>query len=298
MHITPEAALKICVLSPDFLAICGSRLYGTARYDEKGVCLSDEDLRGFVLPPFEYLVGVKNFDQFELEGDHKIWNLKRYFDLLLLGDPTSLELLFVPAPMVRRITPLGQRVLDARKNFLSKKIFFRLNGYSNSEYRKAIGMKLNEKERTPTEDEIIMDIRNTFRLPKPEMDEVLSVLFSHHPRTLVPSKQGIREKRKAEFEKYGYGTSSACHAIRLAKQCIEFLETGHITFPRPEVDELKAIRYGKVSQAEFEKIYFDVLEKSKKAYEASSLPDKPDYKAVERLYLDIVDTYLSDRYLK
>lgn len=297
MHESPETLLRERAAQPDLLAQAGSRLYGTARYDEKGNCLSDDDLRGFFLPPFEYLIGLRNNDQVEFEGDHKVWNLKRYIDLLLLGDPTCLELMFVPPPMVRRISPLGIKVLEKRDIFLSKKIFFRVMGYSNSEFRKAIGMKLNEKERTKQEDEIIMDIRNAFKLPKPEMDEVLSLLFSHHERKLVPSKQGIGEKRKAEFEKYGFGTSSACHTVRLARQCIEYLKTGNITFPRPDAAELKAIRYGKVSQADFEKLYADLVAEANDAYTVSELPERPNYKAAEQLYFEIVDGVMYDRYM-
>ena len=87
-----EKALKEAVDHPDFLSISGSRLYGTARPE------SDFDYRGFVVPPFEYLVGDRNFNDTELPGaDHKVYALKRFlhleeplsfFGLILTNDTT------------------------------------------------------------------------------------------------------------------------------------------------------------------------------------------------------------------
>jgi len=55
---------RLCKYEPDFLCESGSRLYGT------NTPMSDYDLRGFVFPPFEYLLDIKQFKCRELDGDH------------------------------------------------------------------------------------------------------------------------------------------------------------------------------------------------------------------------------------
>jgi predicted nucleotidyltransferase len=72
--------------NPDLLVIAGSRLYGTNTPE------SDTDFRGFVTPPFEYLVGLNNFKhQIIREPDTVIYSITRFFQLLITGDPTTYE---------------------------------------------------------------------------------------------------------------------------------------------------------------------------------------------------------------
>ena len=67
-----EQVLDLKVLDADFLCMSGSRLYGT--FTEK----SDYDYRGYIIPPFEYLIGNKNFESKQLpetdNTDHKIYS--------------------------------------------------------------------------------------------------------------------------------------------------------------------------------------------------------------------------------
>ena len=43
---------------------------------------------------------------------------------------------------------------------------------------------------------------------------------------------------------------SMAHSVRTYQQAIEFIETKHITFPRPNIDELLTIRHGGISEDE------------------------------------------------
>lgn len=59
-------------------------------------------------------------------------------------------------------------------------------------------------------------------------------------------KHGQRDDAK------GYDTKAAMHMIRMMHECLEFLEEGTITYPRPEVQMLLNIRNGEWTQTEAE----------------------------------------------
>jgi hypothetical protein len=291
--MTPEIALEHACDKPDFLALSGSRLYGTARYDEAGNCLSDFDYRGWTLPPVEYLFlnPARGFTEREIsrppEGDHKIVSLHKFLSELLKNDPQLLELLFAPESHVIHISPVGRELLTMRGMFITKQFFWRITGYGNSEWRKARAVKLEITEPPKTLDEILAWIRNTIQPDKTNMDQVVLWLTEHLPRKEVPSHAGINGKRREEYAKFGYCTSSACHSIRLMKQCTEFLETGYMTFPRPEAALLKDIKHGRMKIEDIEPIYVEAKAKCEEAFAASKLPDAIDKTKVWMWYEQI-----------
>ena len=84
-------------------------------------------------------------------------------------------------------------------------------------------------------------------------------------------------------EQYGYDTKYAMHIIRLLGEAKELLETGTITMPRPNVEELRAIRMGKYELNEL-RGWVDQLEREALAAKGkSTLPEKVDRKAISRL---------------
>lgn len=279
-----EKALKEKVDNPDFLAVSGSRLYGTNREG------SDYDYRGFTIPPYEYLLGLaSNFKDTEVPGaDHKVYSMKRFIELLLAGDPQCTELLFVDKDKIIKITDVGQSLLDVREHVVSNKIYRRVMGFGYSEYRKAMGVKWEIEGRTKSEDGVVLDIRNVFKPDKDSMDGVLEILMKDKPVKVVPSTKTLGAKRKKEFEDFGFGVSSAVHAIRLTKQVTELMTTGTMTFPRPEADVLKAIRTGKVEKSEVEKIFEQSRGDAEAARDNSQLPDAPDGKLVWEMYKRVV----------
>ena len=72
----------------------GSRTYGTATK------LSDDDYMIVVIPPFERLVGLRQFDglDFIVDGiDIVAYSIEKYFRLLLKSNPNVLETLWLNA---------------------------------------------------------------------------------------------------------------------------------------------------------------------------------------------------------
>lgn len=275
----------------EFLAISGSRLYGTNR------ALSDYDYRGFLIPPYEYLLGLANFKSQEVENeeDMKIYSLQEFFNMLKNGDPQCTELLFVPKDKIRKTSECYDQVRDNKNLFLSNVIYKRLMGFSNSEWRKAMAEKIQFEKLPKDHENTRLNLLNYMRergAQKVEIDEALEKFDSYRDRKVISSVSNLGAKRKKDYEKYGFCVSSACHSVRLMGELAELLETGEITFPRQDADKLKAIRQGEVSKEDCEKLYFEVTAKAEKARDNSKLPDKPDHSGIEDLYKKLVINYL------
>jgi len=75
-----EKALEEKIKNPDLLCVGGSNLYGTATPE------SDKDLRGFLVPPYEYLIGLSNFEQ-SIKREPDTINRLRDLIQVLGGDP-------------------------------------------------------------------------------------------------------------------------------------------------------------------------------------------------------------------
>jgi hypothetical protein len=256
------------------------------------------DIRSVVVPPWEYMV-TRNFEQGKghKSEDHLVWGLNFFVKQLLAGNPQFLEVLFSPQVLVK--TEIGEHLLASRSMFVSKRFYKRLTGFAYSEFRKARMVEVEHSERTKTEDEIVNDIRNVFgpgfgEQQKEKMDDVLSVLFSCHERKEVPSAHKVNGKRKVELEKYGYGTSSACHSIRLVRQCTELLKTGNMTFPRPDAIQLSDIKHGRISLPDVEVLYTDALKEAEEAVKLSVLPERPDEGRIRAWWEKLVAKALLD----
>ena len=282
-----EKALNLVVNNPDFLSESGSRLYGTS------TPTSDYDLRGFVMPPYEYLIGLKTFNDRELEGDHKIYSVKRYLELVLNGDPQCTELLFATGNSVKRKTEIGETVMQLRPYLVSNSIYNRIMGYSIGEWRKAMAVKIVSAKKNKVKKDVINDIRSHWKLDKEKMDGVISILDSADEKTVVSSVAGLGAKRRKEVEEHGYCRKSAAHSIRLVTQLTELMLTGDLVFPRPNAKLLLEIRNGKYSKEKLEEIHNEVDNIAKETNKKSILPDKPDASYVWETYEKMVVKQLS-----
>ena len=283
-----EEELQKRLLTPDLLVTSGSCLYGT------NTPISDVDSRGFILPPFLSVIGVRNFEQYSSNAEDRIiFSLKRFMDLAKGSDPSITECLFVPEDKILAISSIGEKIRKNRNLFLSKRIYFRVLGYSNSEWRKAKGVRLEVSKRTVTADNVINDLRNLFKPDKLDMDQIIEILDKNLERKEIKSTNDLGEKRKKEFWIYGFGVSAAAHSIRLCQEIKELLLTSFITFPRPNADVLLGIRQGKYNYSEVEEMYNTAVSETESTFEKSSLPKKPDEKAIGELYTEIVKEHFN-----
>ena len=114
-----------------------------------------------------------------------------------------------------------------------------------------------------------------------------------HRMTHMQFEGYMGPKRRRIVEKYGYDVKNASHLIRLLKMGIEYLDTGILNVDRTNIDaeEIIAIKTGKWKLEDVKKYSEDLFEKSKQAYDKSTLPIRPDRKAIELWLVKILMDY-------
>ncbi|MCD6049366.1 MAG: hypothetical protein K0Q55_769 [Verrucomicrobia bacterium] len=123
----PDSGLDSLII---YRCIVGSRAYGL------DTAASDTDIRGVYLAPAELQWSLHGApEQFEDNAAQTcFWELQKFLIMALKANPNILECLY--SPLVEKVTPLGQELLDLRHRFLSQMIFQTFNGYALSQFKK------------------------------------------------------------------------------------------------------------------------------------------------------------------
>ncbi len=111
----------------------GSHAYGTS------LPTSDLDIRGVAVPPREYFLGyLHRFEEAEQKGalDVVIFDVRKFMTLAADCNPNVLEILFVDPADRLTVTPQGERLLEHRQLFLSRKAKHTFSGYAMSQLKR------------------------------------------------------------------------------------------------------------------------------------------------------------------
>lgn len=130
-----------------YLTIMGSRAYGTNTED------SDYDFYGFIIPQIDiifpnlsgYIPGFGRtytpFEQYQAqhvehpiyrEIDLTIYNIVKYFQLVMLGNPNMVDSLFTPDDCLIHCDEVAELIRNNRNLFLSEKMFHTFKGMAFS----------------------------------------------------------------------------------------------------------------------------------------------------------------------
>jgi uncharacterized protein len=135
-----------------YLTLMGSVAYGTSSD------ASDTDVYGFTVPPrdvvFPHLAGSiegfgrhkQRFEQWQQhhivdelhkkEYDFSIFNIVRYFSLLMENNPNLIDSVFTPTNCVLHCTKIGNMLRDNRKMFLHNGCWHKFKGYAYGQLAK------------------------------------------------------------------------------------------------------------------------------------------------------------------
>ena len=120
--------------------------------------------------------------------------------------------------------------------------------------------------------------------------------FANAQMARLFGEKGQKNVKRAELEeKYGYDTKYAMHVIRLYGEAKELMETGHITLPRPNKDELIAIRQGKYTLSEIRQMGNDLEADALRAANDSPLPARVPREHISELISGIYLDFWQDK---
>ena len=110
--------------------------------------------------------------------------------------------------------------------------------------------------------------------------------------TKLNEKVNQNSARLDNFNNYGYDVKAASHVFRLLNTAFDALVDGEIQVMRPERQFLLAIREGKYTYEQLEKMANDKIALVEQAYITSTLPNKLNYEFANNLQFSILKHYL------
>jgi len=126
--MNPETWLEKNII---FEAIIGSQAYGLSTPE------SDTDYRGVAISPPEYYLGLHNFEQkVSKEPDRTIFDIKKFTDLAIKGNPNILEFFFISQDCLIYESEHWKALKQFRSMFLTKKVKHTYTGYAYSQLKR------------------------------------------------------------------------------------------------------------------------------------------------------------------
>jgi hypothetical protein len=214
--------------------------------------IDDKDVMGIIVPPIDYFFGLKEF------GSRNTLVLqKKYWDVVLYDIRKFVFLLLKNNPNVLGLLWLPED-LYLRKTLIG--------------------------------DELIKN-RDLFS-SKLAYNSFCGYAYSQLKRMEHGSTQGyMGEKRKELIYKWGFDCSNASHLIRLLEMGIEFLKTGQVNVFRKNKSKLIEIKKGLWTLEQVKNEANRLFKDMEDIKDKSVLPDKPNYKTVNELLIDLLTTY-------
>lgn len=292
----------------------GSRAYGLAREE------SDEDFKGVVVGPPRWYFGYRGGpEQVELGPDHVRFELRKLLKLAANANPTVLELFFTESEDHRTVTAEGERLLEARELFLTRRVGQSFGGYAMGQLKRIRTHRqwlLSPPAAPPTRGEF--GLPQSTLVPRDQLGAAETLLeqgateLELSPNFLdvlgrekryrsarqrwqqfVQWKTHRNKKRSALEAKHGYDTKHAMHLVRLQRMGAEILETQRVNVRREDRDELLAIRDGAWSYDALVEAAETNAARITRAFESSTLPSAPDEDRIESLGISLIEAVRS-----
>jgi predicted nucleotidyltransferase len=312
-----DMAIKNAVL----VVVGGSTAYGTATET------SDIDIRGIFIADEKYYLGMGSIEGVEInrgEGSESdtFKELREFFNLAADGNPNIVEQMFVRPEHILHITPLGQKLIDNREIFLSKRCRHSYAGYAHQQLKRIEGHYRwikdppNEPDaekykvkryRNKTSGKVIpvsdyeAKMQRMFESPE-HWEEFMDIDSKSYDQAKKKYEQYLtwkknRNEMRHQLEKdHGYDTKHASHLVRLLLQGKQIL-TEHTldTFLRPDdLQMVRDVRYGKWSYEDLVAYAGEFEQKFNELEQTSTLRKSPEREQISDVCCSITKAFLFD----
>lgn len=295
-----------------FLAYRGSIAHGM--HDPKPDSIDDVDLIGFVMAEPKHYIGLSQWgsrgtrEVKQGRWDMVLYEFRKAVSLLLQGNPNILSSLWVRHEDRIFVDGIGRMLIENRSLFRGKHVYNAFAGYAHAQLEKMESRDPMELRRYLA---VTAELKYRGAHPNhkgeqfPEPDRLTGVEHDVACWSLDKLMSGLRhyqkkgenigymgDKRKQLVLEMGFDSKNAAHCIRLLRMAGEFLQTGEMIVYRPDAAELLNIKRGLWTLDEIKEHANDLFARLKLIRAASSLPDEPDYAAVEKLVMNCVHDHL------
>jgi predicted nucleotidyltransferase len=200
--------------SIQYETIMGSVAYGVS--DDN----SDMDVYGFCIPEkhviFPHLAGhipgfgqqPERFDQWMVhhvkdeekntEYDFTIYNIVKYFGLVMENNPNMVDSLFTPQNAILHCSPIAQMVRDERHIFLHKGSWHKFKGYAYSQMHKIRSKEEPQGKRKELVDRFGYDVKFAYHVVRliDECDQILN----EETLDLQRNREKLKAIRRGEWK--------------------------------------------------------------------------------------------------
>lgn len=303
------------------LGVSGSYGYGTNREG------SDIDFRGVTLNLPSDLIGLTSFEQYEdRKTDTVVYSFNKLVGLLLNCNPNMIEILGLDEDQYVIKTALGQKLLDRRGLFLSKRAAASFGHYAEAQLRRLQNAIARDSLPQPSREEhILKSVRHAMedfnrrhvgadktnarlyidsaKTEDLETEIFLDASFDHYPLRYYNDLMNTLNSVVRDYDKIGkrnhkkddnHLNKHAMHLVRLFMMGIDILEKEEIRTHRSGEDLrlLRSIRDGEYMRDsaltdEFYDIVTDYERRMQEAEKNSRLPDQPDFAKIEAFVEEI-----------
>jgi hypothetical protein len=258
--------------------------------------------------------GEKNFVG---EVDEESYSLQRFLDLLAQGQTVAIDMLFAPDASLIRTSDVWEIIRANRAKLLTKKSVAFV-GYCRTQANK-YGIKGSRVAAAKAAVEVfsVALSRQSTTTKVSEIEDRLRELVGDHTNIVqqVVNKAGDIGtyfeccNRKVDFnatikqgfeifskihDNYGHRARMAennegvdwkalSHAVRVAREAIELLTVGYVTFPLINAAHILDIKKGRLDYAAVAEEIEGLLQQVEEASATSTLPERADHSFIEEL---------------
>ena len=292
----------------------GSHLYGCA------TPTSDIDYKEVVFQSLEELLFSKaetnKSDTRELDNtESQAFSLRYFIKLLSGGQVIPMDMLFAPDQFIEHSTPTWEYIRENKDKFISRMIA-PFVGYAKGQAIKyglkgskinTLDMAIDLLEANEPFDKICDVLKGVeaveFNIENASGRQIRHIVIcgksfgetTDYSFWLKPLKQMRRSfgKRAEACMDLSIDLKAYYHTVRICKEAEELLTTGSITFPRPEAELLRDIRFAQIGVLELEQLVDSCFAAVESAKLITKLPEHPDYTFAKELVYNEQAAYIA-----